>query len=527
MPIIRKIQYQAKTEPVLATPETVTESRWHQPLSEPRFDKVRNWVAIALAASGLIFCPVAENYCIDSTDSAGTAYNFNKKLLQSGLTLGSISPSIPATSLVELGGWANPNDPGLAGAEIANYVIRLNITSGNSNIVAATQIIRTDSSGTFQTLSSPTTQQPITTGQKVFKINNADLGIWGAGDRLFVYVQFLNSTGSPQSFTLSLGDSITTVAVTPLRQVPGPDTWFASWRDPVWSKPALSAANQKGFVGVDTTVFSPPIPEDRWHQPWSDPVRLKPRLIESAQQFFTTENLPLVSFSWFWELSEPVRLKVGLPASAQQTFPSFGPIKPEVSFSWFDNLSEPVRFKSKVAEGAQQTAAFFPTPIVPRDWYQWLAEPVRKKAALGTGLQQAFWFTEFVFSEPVHINWYAPLTEPVRFKLAVPAFEQHFFEFQPAPFISFGWYARLSEPVRLKPALRPGLQQTLLQVITPHTIYLAATETPDVMAASIARFTELFGANVSVVEVKPNFAYMSSAIQPTVFANVGITIISS
>lgn len=48
-------QYPTKTEPVLAGAEQVTESRWHQPWSEPVRFKISGQLAIALAASGLFF----------------------------------------------------------------------------------------------------------------------------------------------------------------------------------------------------------------------------------------------------------------------------------------------------------------------------------------------------------------------------------------------------------------------------------------------------------------------------------------
>lgn len=48
-------QYQVKTEPVLATPETVTEDRWHQPWSEPVRQKINPTLAVALIVSGATF----------------------------------------------------------------------------------------------------------------------------------------------------------------------------------------------------------------------------------------------------------------------------------------------------------------------------------------------------------------------------------------------------------------------------------------------------------------------------------------
>src|SRR6266481_39043 len=55
----RLFQYQQHTEPVSTLPETVTESRWHQPWSEPLRPKIAAGLAIALMASGL-FAPVLD-----------------------------------------------------------------------------------------------------------------------------------------------------------------------------------------------------------------------------------------------------------------------------------------------------------------------------------------------------------------------------------------------------------------------------------------------------------------------------------
>lgn len=48
-------QYQAKTEPVLVEAEAITESRWHQPWSEPVRYAIAPLLAIALIASGPVF----------------------------------------------------------------------------------------------------------------------------------------------------------------------------------------------------------------------------------------------------------------------------------------------------------------------------------------------------------------------------------------------------------------------------------------------------------------------------------------
>lgn len=55
MPTELQFQYQITTRPVFFGSETVTESRWHQPWSEPVRRKIDPQLAVALAASGAVF----------------------------------------------------------------------------------------------------------------------------------------------------------------------------------------------------------------------------------------------------------------------------------------------------------------------------------------------------------------------------------------------------------------------------------------------------------------------------------------
>jgi hypothetical protein len=57
MPTDSLFQYQQLAKPVFTGPEQVTESRWHQPWSEPVRVKIDPRLAIALAASGPFFTP--------------------------------------------------------------------------------------------------------------------------------------------------------------------------------------------------------------------------------------------------------------------------------------------------------------------------------------------------------------------------------------------------------------------------------------------------------------------------------------
>ena len=340
------------------------------------------------------------------------------------------------------------------------------------------------------------------------------------------------------------------------------DKWFKPFSEPVRIKLGLLASLQQVSPENPFGLTQPEsVTEDRWHQPWSEPVRFKPRLIEGGQQDFAFHSAPQVSFSWFNNLSEPVRILPALPTYQQHYFefqPTpiinigwFGPLSdpsvlssprlfeasqrafttdlnPIVSFSWFNNLSDPVRTPPRLQEGLQQDFTFNPNPFVSFGWYGWLSDPVRTPPRLLEGIQQTLAFNPIPI---VPKDWYNWLSEPVRIKPGLLADLQPSFYFSQFVFVEQifpdKWYANFSLPVRYPQILLPGLQQSLLQVISPITLYLQATETPDVMAAALARYSELTGARVSVVEIVPNFAYLSSVVVSTVYAHVGIVEVSS
>src|ERR1700730_3129805 len=99
-------------------------------------------------------------------------------------------------------------------------------------------------------------------------------------------------------------------------------------------------------------------------------------------------------------------------------------------------------------------------------WHEPWTEPVRSRIApqlavalIASGLAyvEAAPFAETVTES----RWHQPWSEPVRVRPALPAGEQQFLAFQPAPIIKVDWFASLSEPVRVKPGLPAQVQQPL------------------------------------------------------------------
>src|ERR1043166_7532544 len=100
-------------------------------------------------------------------------------------------------------------------------------------------------------------------------------------------------------------------------------------------------------------------------------------------------------------------------------------------------------------------------------WHQGWTNPVRHKIApqlavalIASGLAyvEAAPFAETVTES----RWHQPWSEPVRVRPALPAGEQHFFEFEPTPIISIGWHRPLAEPVRFR--FTPPAQQQFLAI---------------------------------------------------------------
>lgn len=238
-----------------------------------------------------------------------------------------------------------------------------------------------------------------------------------------------------------------------------------------WSQPPAQLRQvqyqSQAFVALTTTEI---VTEDKWHFPWSEPVRIKPGLLAALQSPFTIDPYALTQ-----------------PETINESF-------------WHQGWSIPVRYKTGLSPYLQQTlalvkAAPFGETIFEDKWHQAWSEPsVKTKKGLGAPYQQALMLVEFTFAEVVYPDKY---------------------------------FAQFSLPVRFKPALRPGLQQYVQHVISPITLYLQATESPDSMAFLLEAASQLTGCEVSIVEIFPVYANTSSAYVNRVYCDVGVVEISS
>lgn len=315
------------------------------------------------------------------------------------------------------------------------------------------------------------------------------------------------------------------------------DKWFQWLSDPVRQKPGLLAALQRPFTTDPFALTQPEsVTESRWHQPWSEPVRLKPRLYEGLQLFSALHPNPSVSFGWFGNLSEPVREKIGLRAILQRDFTidPYALTQPEAVLEpkWHQAWSEPVRIKPGLLADLQYQPTYFQTPenITQDKWFSAFSEPVRIKPGLRPSLQQFLALVKAAsFGETIFIDkWLQQLSIPQKLaKQGIrPELQQFLALVRSGPFtedvLESKWHFAWSEPVRQKPRLLTGIQQPLQHVISPITLYLQATESPDVMAATISQFASLIGCEVSIIEIFPVYGNVSSYILPSAFCDVTI-----
>src|SRR5213592_3788158 len=161
------------------------------------------------------------NYALNLTPSdlgGGTAYvlrstnsdlsgglDFNRELNPGTETAGSIAVSVAAGATEYSFGFTRAGQPGVSGIT-GNYIVEMNVTVANANILLSTAVARVNSVGVLQTLSGFAAEQSAgSTGVKTFSLTSVNLGTWSSGDRLKVYYRFRNTAASAQSVTLQTG----------------------------------------------------------------------------------------------------------------------------------------------------------------------------------------------------------------------------------------------------------------------------------------------------------------------------------
>lgn len=273
------------------------------------------------------------------------------------------------------------------------------------------------------------------------------------------------------------------------------DKWIYRWSDPVRFRRLLAAEQQtlayayftpsialievseprllleKSFA-YNAYVAPPFVPTgetitpDKWYVEWTDPVRFKRFL--TAQQvslaYIGAAPFPetVTESRWHQPWSEPVRVRRFAPSEQDISADGFAPI---VTLGWYRELEQPP--KRKQFTPAQQdfeadsyftppaAAAQIATPSITsqvtyryRLIYQSLAQPIVFTAA------------EVITED----KWHYPWSEPVRLKRGLVSYlQQPLVQAARPPIVSFGYYGWLSEPTRPKKGLAAHLQQAFTQ----------------------------------------------------------------
>ena len=206
---------------------------------------------------------------------------------------------------------------------------------------------------------------------------------------------------------------------------------------------------------------------------------------------------------------------------------------------WHQPWSVPVRQRN-IATALQAPAtvlvqSVFAEATLVSKWFQPLSEPVRTRAALLAALQRAYFAEPFGLTQPEAVSedkWHQPWSSPVRIKpgliAALQRTQTQDTSLVPIRGIPTWFFEPFSEPQRHRPRLQPGLQPTTA-IGTPSqiTAIMAAIESRDAMAATLYVAASLSGATVSIVEIVPKYANISTAYPASTYANVSIIEISS
>lgn len=438
--LLRRMQYPAYQGPVIfsaSQAETVMESKWHQPWSDPMgtvFGKVRAAAAIALAASGL-FAPVLtpEQTPEQVTESrwhqpwsepylTRTAWSRVALAASSGPSMGPVN--VDQVDTPKRIAWFQPlSDPVRVNAN--RYLQAANQQAQFQGAVNVDPIDNAYRTPWYTQWTDPYLTR--TAWSRVALAASSGLAAPVLTTGQFPEVVFLNWF-APLSDPVRVNANRYLQAANQQAQIQGPvntDTvdnakrtpWYTQWTDPY-----LTRTNQSRIALIASgAVISPyaltlpeAVLESKWHQPWSEPAStrtsLNPQMRVSLQSSFTISPAALIEperiteDKWHYPWSEPVRLKsrLYLAAQAQQVFTTDP--NPRVSFGWYQWLSDPVRVNANryLFAGEQHYFEFEPEPPeqMMLEWYNWLSDPVRIKPGLRKELQQAFTTSQQVFYVP-------------------------------------------------------------------------------------------------------------------------------
>lgn len=340
-----RILYPALQEPVLTTeqqPETVTESRWHRPLSEPVRTQVVAASIALITASGAVISPWALTQPETVTQDRWHRPLSEPVRLPPRLATGAhqflaLVEAPPFAETVSADRW-------LTGFSLPIRGAALPAARDAAFFVSAP-------AAAVETITSDKWHRP-----------------WSEPVR----VPLRLATASQQFAAF--------VEVAPFAEAISEDRWHQALSEPVRLPPRLFAGDQPTAFLVEAAPFAEATTVDRWFVELSSPQRGRPGLLPAAQSAAAVQPNPIVAgpSSWLGALSEPRARRAfsnGLQSSAAAFVPSIA--APASVDSWFVRFSEPKRTAHYEAGYVHNAFLSFGDEVATVDqWYGVLSTPV-------------------------------------------------------------------------------------------------------------------------------------------------------
>lgn len=379
--MVKTTLYPSLQQPILDAaqrPETVTESRWHQPFSEPVRFKTPPRLAAALIASG---CVLTHIIITPSTAFASGVSQPRKFVRPLNYPQVAECPFVaaPAETITVDKWYVRFTDPVKAKPRIHTEGVQCPLGW------------QVNPDSWYRQLSDPVRVKPAVSQQQDLAFVKAD----------------------PFPETVSV------------------DRWLYSLNEPIRVKLSLWRQHQQSLTFVKADLFPESVTIDRWLYPLNEPVRLRRSINQQPLSFVQSESVT----GWLYPLSEPSRPKRSVAGQQFDSFVKAAPFNETVSLDrWQRPFNEPIRARWSPSL-YQQYGTFVrvdQAPDVPVDrWSYAFSEPVRFKQALPAYKQQSLAYVEAEpFAEAVTLDrWFYPLNEPVRLKPELANASQRAFSF--------------------------------------------------------------------------------------------------
>jgi len=420
-------QYQAHTEPVSTLPETVTESRWHQPWSEPK-RVAQTVIAVALIASGL-FSPVIQ--------PPAEVINADKWFAQFREPV-RVKPGLHASLQYNPNFTASPDpadDLSSAWRGPFNQPYRVN----NFHVSKAPFLAYTPQPDPADDLSAawigrftdPPARKIFPAYQQAALFFVAPSGEVTSADKWFA--QFRDPVRRVAAATRSEQLSVDTDPVVTF-------SWFGQLRDPTRRIATATRYEQPSW-----SLFQTEVRDIGWFSPLSAPTLPKSRMAALSTRYqFINANYRM---AWYQDLSKPT-LRVRWTPTDQQSYPYFQQPTVAPDFGWFNGLSEPKKLKAKFVAADHEFENAFTALTFTIDWHAELSRPTLRVRPTPTD-QQFYPYFPQPNAVVVDFGWFKGLQDPTR-RLTRPIPDQYIG--YPPITASFSWFSELRDPVRrIKP----------------------------------------------------------------------------